>query len=513
MVSGPEQPGDDRLFRELTLCLCGTLELRSALKGTLSLLRGYFPADGLSLAELDHVAGCVRLIAAHTELGDSLLVENSVIHIPRQLLQGVSNVGLPIGPVINRPPDTPALVEIRTRYGVPSDISQLDMQLYRDERTICFVSLAARGLDRYTAFHQRLFERLQVPFSIALRNALRYEQVQQLRAQLESDNTHLRDALRQGESVVIGEQFGLRGVMQMLSRVAPTDSPVVLLGETGCGKEVIANALHSRSKRSAGPMLRVNCGAIPESLIESELFGHERGAFTGACATRFGLFERADGGTLFLDEVGELSPAAQVKLLRVLQTSLFERVGGSKSLRTDVRVVAATHRNLPQMVRTGRFREDLWYRLNVFPIAIPPLRERRDDIPTLTRHFMQQHAREMGLPFQPTLSSEALDQLLDYDWPGNVRELRNVVERALILCQGRPLSFPALGVRQRAVSLGSPVAKGNHPTTFDDATAQHIRRALAATGGRIKGPGGAAELLGLAPSTLRNKMKRLGLVG
>ena len=299
--------------------------------------------------------------------------------------------------------------------------------------------------------------------------------------------------------------------MEMVEQVAPTDSPVLLLGETGSGKEVIANALHTHSNRRDGPMIRVNCGAIPASLIDSELFGHERGAFTGAISTKLGIFERANHGTVFLDEVGELPLAAQVRFLRVLQTMQLERVGGTRTISTDVRVLTATNRDLAKMVKAGTFREDLWYRLNVFPIRIPPLRERKEDIPTLTRHFMEARARDMNLSYHPTLSATAIDQLLAYDWPGNVRELRNVIERALILCQGQPLSFPHLGQATGPSILPVPALDNEPLVPFNEATARHIRRALESTQGRIKGSGGAAELLGLHPSTLRNKMRKLGI--
>ncbi len=502
---------DDRLFRELTQCLCGSLELQSNMKNAVGILQRCMPADGLYMGELDHVACCIRPIAWHSSFPYAPLTEGSVIQLPRRLVTQLTGTPHVVGSIFNHVRDDAFIADMHARYGIPTETSEMELELYRDERHMGYAVVKTSGVDRYTDAHLQQFEALRVPFTIALQNALKYEQVQQLRAQWEADNEQLRDELRHGKHSLIGERMGLRRVMDMVARVAPTDSPVVLLGETGSGKEVIANAVHERSKRASKPVLRVNCGAIPDALIESELFGHERGAFTGASTTRIGLFERAGGGTLFLDEVGELSPAAQVKLLRVLQTSQFERVGGSRSLHANVRLVAATHRDLPQMVRQGRFREDLLYRLNVFPISIPPLRERREDIPSLTRHFMQQHAREMGLRFEPVLGAHALEQLLEYVWPGNVRELRNVLERALILCRGEPLTFPLLGRSPRCTSTAMSGTPGGRVPTFEEATAAHIRRVLAATGARLKGPGGAAEVLGLPASTLRNKMKRLGL--
>jgi transcriptional regulator with GAF, ATPase, and Fis domain len=280
------------------------------------------------------------------------------------------------------------------------------------------------------------------------------------------------------------------------------------VGETGSGKEVVARSIHERSDRARGPVLRVNCGAISPALIDSELFGHERGAFTGADAQRRGWFERADGGTLFLDEIGELPLAAQVRLLRVLQDGMFERVGGARPLKVDVRVVAATHRDLAAMVRTGQFREDLWYRINVFVIPLPPLRERQGDIPALAEHFAGRAGERFGAgPLHLTPSDVAL--LQGYEWPGNVRELAAVIERAAILGEGRCLDIErALGVRPRGVV---PEPAADHFPTLDDAIRTHIERALIHCSGRIEGTSGAARLLGLHPNTLRSRMHKLGV--
>jgi hydrogenase-4 transcriptional activator len=321
---------------------------------------------------------------------------------------------------------------------------------------------------------------------------------------------------------VIGESAGLKHVMERVEQVAPTDAPVLVLGETGSGKEVIARAVHSRSRRANGPVVRVNCGAIAPELVDSELFGHERGAFTGAAGTRKGWFERADGGTLFLDEIGELPRAAQVRLLRVLQDGALERVGGQDTIRVDVRIVAATHRELETMVREGTFREDLWYRLSVFPIRLPALRDRTEDIPALAAHFVERAGKRLGGPGLAPTSSD-IELLRGYWWPGNVRELAAVIERATILGNGKRLEL--------AAALGAPVvrppsrapaadatqlpANGGREApeivTLDEATAAHIRRALAARGGRIEGPFGAARLLGVNPHTLRARMRKLGI--
>jgi transcriptional regulator with GAF, ATPase, and Fis domain len=293
--------------------------------------------------------------------------------------------------------------------------------------------------------------------------------------------------------------------------VARSDAPVLILGETGTGKEVVARAVHTRSRRAAGPFLRVNCGAIPPELIDSELFGHERGSFTGAVAQRKGWFERADGGTLFLDEVGELPAAAQVRLLRVLQDGSLQRVGGQQQLAVDVRVVAATNRDLAAMVQAGAFRADLWYRIAVFPIHLPALRERIEDIAALATHFAMQAAKRLGLAPQ-TPSAADIGLLSRYAWPGNVRELASVMERAAILGDGRRLEVArALGAAPEAPApVAAPVA-AQPADTLDSAMARHIEAALAKTYGRIEGPFGAARLLGINPHTLRARMRKLGV--
>ena len=318
--------------------------------------------------------------------------------------------------------------------------------------------------------------------------------------------------------MVIGSTAGLADAIARIEQVAPTDAPVLFEGETGSGKEVLARHLHARSLRATGPMIRVNCGAIPPELIDSELFGHERGSFTGATTSRLGWFERADGGTLFLDEIAELPLAAQVRLLRVLQEGTFTRVGGSKDLKVSVRVVAATHRDLRAMCAEGTFRSDLWYRIGVFTVRIPPLRDRPQDIEPLARHFAHKSGlRLTSVPLIP--SPEEIEALRRYAWPGNVRELAAVVERAAILGGGRRLEIAAaLGDVPRehppttAQSGVVPIVEretGEALASLDDAIRAHIIRALGLSRGRIEGRGGAAALLGVNPHTLRGKMRRL----
>ena len=318
---------------------------------------------------------------------------------------------------------------------------------------------------------------------------------------------------------IVGVGSGLRGVMERVELVARSDVPVLIFGETGSGKELVARAIHNRSARTAGPFIRVNCGAIPHELIDSQLFGHERGAFTGATETRKGWFERADGGTLLLDELGELPPAAQVRLLRILQDGWLDRVGGQRPINVDVRIVAATHRDLATMVAAGQFREDLWYRLAVFPILLPPLRERREDIADLARHLAERAATRFGLyPVMPT--PEDLDLLAAYPWPGNVRELATVIDRAAILGDGKRLEVAkSLGVPTSPtatapiadIAPAAPTAGPRKIVSLDMAMRQHIEAALDASGGRIEGVHGAASMLEINPHTLRARMRKLGI--
>ncbi len=372
--------------------------------------------------------------------------------------------------------------------------------------------------------------RLTDPLAAALANDRRLHTIERLRAAAEADNRALLSRLSRRSIVdgIVGEEAGLRLVMERVAQVAQTDVPVLLLGETGSGKEVIARAIHERSSRREGPMVRVNCGAIPAELIDSELFGHEKGAFTGAIASKQGWFERADGGTLLLDEVGELSLPAQVRLLRILQEGTLERVGGPRTLHVDVRIVAATHRDLHQMVEDGSFREDLWYRLSVFPLRLPPLRERLEDLPQLVSHFAARAGTRLGgSPLVPT--TEDLSLLASYPWPGNVRELGAVIERAAILGHGKHLETAAAlgaGTRTSARSSLAPTApraaaptvddeaKSSDPSaidTLDEAMKKHIAKALRATRGRIEGSRGTAAVLGINPHTLRSRMRKLGL--
>ena len=324
-----------------------------------------------------------------------------------------------------------------------------------------------------------------------------------LNAILRCVTSDLEEEIRPDQNIgnMVGESAGLRGVLRAIQVVAPTDATVFVQGETGTGKELVARAIHDHSSRSKRPFVTVNCAAIPATLLESELFGHEKGAFTGAIAQKIGRFESAHGGTLFLDEIGEIPLELQPKLLRVLQEQEFDRVGGSRTIRVDVRIVAATNRNLEQMVEQGKFRSDLYYRLNVFPVTIPPLRERREDIPLLIRFFTQRYAKKMNRAIEE-IPSSALDDLTMYDWPGNIRELQNLVERSVILSPG-----PVL---QIAVPDSVPASCSYIPRK-DSGERERILEALRVCGGKIGGEVGAAAKLGVKRTTLQSRIKKLNI--
>lgn len=344
-------------------------------------------------------------------------------------------------------------------------------------------------------------------FTIILRDINERKQAEEALAQLQNQNLYLREEQQRREynfGDIIGGSPAMRQVYQSIEMVAATGTTVMLLGETGTGKELIARAIHQRSSRKEQFMVTVNCGALPAGLVESELFGHEKGAFTGATAQKKGRFELAHKSTLFLDEIGELPLETQVKLLRVLQEQTFERVGGTQTLQVNVRVIAATNRDLQEEVQRGAFRADLFYRLNIFPIPIPPLRERRDDIPLLADYFLQQFARRLSKRIAG-LSPAAAERLSRYDWPGNVRELANIIERAVILCQGRVLQEEHLGL------AGPARAGGENFATLEEAERRHILQALEKSGGVLAGPKGAAQLLGINRSTLWSRMRKLGI--
>ena len=511
---------ENEFFREVTLRICGSLELEEALGRAYDYLSRHLPMDVLTLLYYDADRAAAFVMASYSPKGGAVGADETtpLVALDEKTMDRLRREGASVNReetvrIVNRP-RRDALYHAIAGHLASHGLRTFSYLMVRLDIQAAYqgaLSVAAAGHDRFGQDHARLLQLVSGPFAIAMSNARRYAEALRWRDRLAEDNRAMHRELEHlsGDQVV-GAHFGLRRVMELVRQVAPMNAPVLLTGETGTGKEVIANAIHLASPRRDAPLVRVQCGAIPDALLDSELFGHERGAFTGAVQAKRGRFERADGGTLFFDEIGELTLEAQVKLLRVLQDKQFERLGGSRTLEVDVRVLAATNRDLQRAVIDGRFREDLWFRLNVFPIQLPPLRQRREDIPALVQWFLERKGREMGLPWQPRLGPGALEQLQAYEWPGNVRELQNVIERALILGRGEELEFPGLG---RGVPVMRPAAAatpvGAAVVSLDQAMAEHIRLALSMAEGRVQGPGGAAAMLGINASTLRARMRKL----
>ena len=502
---------ENEFFRQVALCICSNLEIEEALHSCIQSLKKVMPLDRMFLQCYDYGFGSMRTIATATESDCSKLDLLTTLSEDARASAGLKNLPAKNDIFVFEDPKKYAISrEMLTFHRVPGT-SLIVMLLKSKEQMLGSLVLITEGNEKYNAEHARLLSLIKDPFVIALSNTLKHREVLKLKDLLADDNRYLHGELwRLSGDEIIGANFGLKEVMYKVQQVAALNSPVLLLGETGVGKDVIANAIHYSSSRSNGPFVSVNCGAIPDTLIDSELFGHEKGAFTGALAQKRGRFERANKGTIFLDEIGELPLQAQVRLLKVLQSKEIERVGGVKTIPLDIRIIAATNRNLEEMVRARQFREDLWFRLNVFPIWIPPLRERRSDIPALLQHFISSKSRELKLPAIPTVSPGATDLLMGYHWPGNVRELQNVVERALILNPSGPLTFSHMNLPMQKESKEFQ-KRTPEADNLDEITSMHIRRVLSKANGKIHGPGGAAELLGINASTFRNRMNKLGI--
>jgi transcriptional regulator with GAF, ATPase, and Fis domain/AmiR/NasT family two-component response regulator len=398
---------------------------------------------------------------------------------------------------------------VARRYGEHLGLrSSMYVPLAVQGRPVAAVVVASRAPYAYTARDLRLLQELSRPLALALENLLAYERIKTLGQQLALENTYLAEEIRTTYNIgqIIGTGPAMQALFSSLGLVAGTDATVLITGETGTGKELVARAVHELSARAARTMIKVNCAALPPHLIESELFGHEKGSFTGATDKRLGKFELADGSTIFLDEIGELPLELQAKLLRALQEREIERVGGRRPIAVDVRIVAATNRDLKQEVAEGRFRSDLYYRLNVFPLAVPPLRARPEDILPLATHFLHRFAKKLGKPLTG-LAADTAQQLLAYPWPGNVRELEHVLERAAIMARS-----PTLALAEALAPAAAPAptaAPSVRP--FAEAAREVIVAALAQAAGRVRGTGGAAELLGIKPTTLEARMKKLGV--
>ncbi|MGB5661390.1 MAG: sigma 54-interacting transcriptional regulator, partial [Thermoanaerobaculia bacterium] len=504
---------DNEFFRNATLRICGNLAIEEAMRNCVRYLAGFIPVDRMFMQVYEPDLAAMRTLAMATEdRGEEVDLLTAIPEETRIRIRERSGDPESEVVVIDSPERNPVAGEMLRFHGIEG-WSILRINLAAEGDHVGGVVLTAEGADRYTEEHARLLRLLKDPFTIAIANTLQHREVLRLRDRLAEDYRQMqRDLLRITGDEIIGADFGLREVMHRVGHVAPTESPVLLTGETGVGKDVIASAIHLGSARRDGPFIPVNCGAIPDTLLDSELFGHEKGAFTGALSRSRGRFERADGGTILLDEIGEMPLEAQVRLLRVIQHREIERVGGTERIPVDIRIIAASNEDLGAEVRAGRFREDLWFRLNVFPIEVPPLRDRRSDIPALVHHFIERKAKELKIGETPQLAPGAIEDLLAYDWPGNVRELENLVERAMILRhRGELLRFEELGPGFSTKRDATPAATEEEPVSLDTVVAAHIRRVLGLTGGKIHGPGGAGELLGVNPNTLRYRMKKLGI--
>jgi len=510
------QVDENDFFRQATLHICSSLNIEKAMQRCLLFIETHMPVSWMSLYIYEDDTGTISNLATVSRRGSVPPLPS--IALPKAAIAQIEDEFAKWQDVkIVSSPEHDAVSHAVYEQTGKADISLLVMRLVIENKRLGALTVIAEQKNCYHKAHAELIGLLRKPFDIAVSNAIRYMEMVKYKDMLDAENRALnRELFHRSTDDIMGADTGLKGVMEMVRQVAPLNSPAMLLGETGVGKEVIANVIHYSSPRQNGPFIKVNCGAIPETLFDSELFGHEKGAFTGAATLKRGYFERAHGGSLFLDEIGELPLQAQVRLLRVLQNKEINRVGGTRPIPVDVRIITATHQNLETMIKTRQFREDLWFRLNIFPITIPPLRHRNEDIPTMFHHFLQKKAKELRIHRLPTVSPTDIKRLQAYHWPGNVRELENLVERTLIRSQGRhknaTLQIEMIGGvdgPDAEQPTGHPFAPSS--LSLDQAMADHIKTVLIKTKGKIYGPGGAAELLEINPNTLRSRMKKLNI--
>jgi formate hydrogenlyase transcriptional activator len=502
-----------QLLLDVNNRVVSNLELRDLLRAISASVRRVMQCDGVGVSLLDSESNQVRLYA---------------LDFPGAKGPVAEELSLPLDQDPSKVESSWDARVIQTRQPLNlsgPELAQLDpadsLAAAEGIKSLCYLPLISRdrplgvlalGRREDNAFSQddvEFLTQVASQVAIAVENARAYRQIADLKDKLAEEKLYLEGEIRTELNFeqILGESAALRRALEEVEKVAPTDSTVLIYGETGTGKELIARAIHDRGARRSNAFVKLNCAAIPTGLLESELFGHEKGAFTGAIAQRIGRFELANGGTIFLDEVGEIPLELQPKLLRVLQEREFERLGSTRTLRSDARLIAATNRDLAAMVAEQRFRTDLFYRLNVFPVHLPPLRERSEDIPLLVRHFAQEFSRRMNKRID-TIPSETLATLVRYHWPGNIRELQNVIERAVILSTGSVLRVPLSELKQLAVNgNGSP----SRQDTLEEAERKHILNALEDSDWVLGGPNGAAVRLGMKRSTLQYRMHKLGL--
>ncbi|MDR0477893.1 MAG: sigma-54 dependent transcriptional regulator [Desulfobulbaceae bacterium] len=507
---------ENEFFKNATLKICGSLNLKAALSDCLLYVREFIPNALHMSMHLYHFDEGILETVVHTNrpVWPGEPVKTIVSQQGRELVARQRSLRIRR---VERFGDYEVGRKVAARLGL-LDLAVVVFDLVLDKTMLG--AWAVESANPLTDEHVHLLSLLVRPCAIALTNSMHYREMKRLQELLVDDNRYLHEELRKisGEEI-IGADGGLREVMSQVYQVAPLDTPVLLFGETGTGKEVVASAVHRLSPRRNGPFIKVNCGAIPATLLDSELFGYEKGAFTGAVARKRGMVERAQGGTLFLDEIGELSVEAQVRLLRVLQEKEFNRVGGSETIKADVRIIAATHRDLTQMMDEREFRADLFFRLQIFPITLPPLRERKEDIADLVAYFILKKAKEMKRRRIPTPTEDAMNRLLRYDWPGNIRELENTVERSMILDTGDQIFFWVIGALKREKAMARRAEDGEsskeelpvRELVLDEVNKKHIRKILDQCHGRIAGEKGAARLMNINPSTLRKRMRKLGI--
>ena len=501
-----------KLLLDLTNRVVSKLDLRELLREVSASIRRVMQCDGVGVALSDTETGQLRIYAFDHPNRKGTVQEGDIISEGEsETLYRAIRTSQPVCvPEVESTAEPLAAAEgLKSLYHLP---------LISRERVLGVLSLVSSGANAFAEGDAAFLAQVANQIALAVENAIAYGEIASLKDKLAQEVIYLQDEIRTELKFeeIVGNSDVLRRVLAELETVAPTDSTVLIYGETGTGKELIARAIHNLSSRKSNAFVKLNCAAIPTGLLESELFGHEKGAFTGAIAQRVGRFELANRGTVFLDEIGEIPLELQPKLLRVLQEREFERLGSTRTLRTDARLIAATNRNLEEMVADQKFRTDLYYRLNVFPVRVPALRERREDIPLLVRHFVQQFSRRMNRSIE-TIPSQTMNTLVRYDWPGNIRELQNVIERAVIVSAGPVLRVSLDDLRTRAHSAeslnggGASEDAGKMRGVLEDAERKQILAALKQARWIVAGPNGAAALLGMKRSTLQAHMQRLGI--